>query len=354
MPDNYVDRYFIVDINLVTLNIQDLEKYDTQGMFKIYDKWPEIAQESYNSNQKKINFTDINYIIFAGMGGSGAIGDVFASILSETNIHVDVVKGYHLPITANSNTLVIPISISGNTDETIKILEEAYQRNCKLIAFTSGGQIEKICLEKSIEFRKIKEFHSPRASFPSFLYSILDILSNILPIENEEVIESIRNLKQLKKIISSENISKSNQAISLAKWIKDVPLVYYPFGLQSSAIRFKNSLQENSKIHVIIEDIVESCHNGIVAWERKSNIQPIFIRGTNDHDKTKERFKILTEYFEENKIESKEIISNSGNILSKIINLIYLLDYVSIYKAVLNKIDPSPVKSIDFVKNRLK
>ena len=103
----------------------------------------------------------------------------------------------------------------------------------------------------------------------------------------------------------------------------------------------------------MIEDIVESCHNGIVAWERKSNIQPIFIRGTNDHDKTKERFKILTEYFEENKIEFKEIISNKGNILSKIINLIYLLDYVSIYKAILDKIDPSPVKSIDFVKKKL-
>ena len=191
MLDNCVDRYFIVDINLHILNIHDLEKYDTQCMFKIYDKWPEIAQESFNSNQKKINFIEINYIIFAGMGGSGAIGDVFASILSETNIHVDVVKGYHLPTTANSNTLVIPISISGNTDETIKILEEAYQRNCKLIAFTSGGQIEKICLDKLIEFRKIKEFHSPRASFPSFLYSILDILSNILPIENEEVIVNV-------------------------------------------------------------------------------------------------------------------------------------------------------------------
>ena len=353
MHKNCVDRYFIVHVNSHILQIQDLEKYDSQHMFKVYDEWPKIAEESFKSNQKKINFKNINHIIFAGMGGSGAIGDVFASILSKTNIHVGVVKGYHLPTTANSNTLVIPISISGNTDETIKILKESYQRNCKLIAFTSGGKIEKICSEKSIEFRKIKEFHSPRASFPSFLYSILNILSSILPIKYEEVIESIKNLKQLQKKIYSKNISEKNQAISLAEWIKDTPLVYYPFGLQSSAIRFKNSLQENSKIHVIIEDIVESCHNGIVAWERKSNIKPIFIRGTNDHNKTKERFKIIAKYFEENQIEFKEIMSNDGNILSKIINLIYLLDYVSIYKAVLNKIDPSPVKSIDFVKNRL-
>ena len=204
MHKNCVDRYFIVHVNSHILQIQDLEKYDSQHMFKVYDEWPKIAEESFKSNQKKINFKNINHIIFAGMGGSGAIGDVFASILSKTNIHVGVVKGYHLPTTANSNTLVIPISISGNTDETIKILKESYQRNCKLIAFTSGGKIEKICSEKSIEFRKIKEFHSPRASFPSFLYSILNILSPVIPIKNEDVYESINCLERIKKEISSK------------------------------------------------------------------------------------------------------------------------------------------------------
>jgi len=132
-----------------------------------------------------------------------------------------------------------------------------------------------------------------------------------------------------------------------------MPLIYYPFGLQSVAIRFKNSLQENSKKHVIVEDIVESCHNGIVAWEKKSEVQPILIKGVNDHVKTKEKFMILSEYFQENNIEFKEINSIKGNILSKIINLIYLLDYASIYKAVLDKIDPSPVGSITYVKNRI-
>ena len=156
----------------------------------------------------------------------------------------------------------------------------------------------------------------------------------------------------LQKEISSENLSENNPSLSLAEWITDIPIIYYPFGLQSAAIRFKNSLQENSKTHVIMEYIVESCHNGIVAWEKKSNVQPILIKGADDHIKTKEKYQILAEYFQQNKIKYREIISIEGNILSKIINLIYLLDYSTIYKAVLNKIDPSPVKSIDYVKNR--
>lgn len=322
-------------------------------MHSVYDNWPNIAKLFYEKDLEKVNFTGIDHVIFAGMGGSGALGDVFSAILSKTDLHVCVVKGYHLPKTVDSNTLVVAISISGNTDETLNILKSAHKQDCKLIGFSSGGKMEKFCIEKNIEFRKIEEFHSPRASFPSFLYSILNILSPIIPIKKKDILESIQHLESLQNNISSDNLSDKNSALLLAKWIKEIPLIYYPSGLQSVAIRFKNVLQENTKIHVIIEDIVESCHNGIVAWEKKSNVHPIFIRGVDDHIKTKEKYKILGEYFQKNHIEHKEIFSVSGNILSKIINLIYLLDYCSIYKAILDKKDPSPVKSIDYVKSKI-
>jgi glucose/mannose-6-phosphate isomerase len=214
--------------------------------------------------------------------------------------------------------------------------------------------MEQFCINEKIEFRKIEKYHSPRATFPSFLYSILNILSPIISIKNEEVYESIKNLENIKNEISSENISKSNPAIVLAEWITGIPLIYYPWGLQSPAIRFKNSLQENAKMHVFSEDVIEACHNGVVAWEKKSNVQPIILKGVDDHVKTKEKYQILSEYFQENNIDFKEIYSVKGNILSKIITLIYLLDYTSLYKSIINEIDPSPVKPIEYVKNRIK
>ena len=85
----------------------DLEKYDPSGMHKIYDKWPEIAKQAYDSNLESIDFPNIDNVVFAGMGGSGAIGDLFSSILSKSNIHVSLVKGYLLPKTVDKNTLVI-------------------------------------------------------------------------------------------------------------------------------------------------------------------------------------------------------------------------------------------------------
>ena len=335
------------------LDYSQIEKYDPSGMHKIYDQWPQIAKDAHNSDLESVDFKNINHIVFAGMGGSGAIGELFASILSKTNIHVSVVKGYLLPKTVNKNTLVVTISVSGNTIETLTILDSAHKLDCNIIAFSSGGKIEEYCTKNQINYKKIKSIHSPRASFAKFIFSILKILSSIIPINKQEITQSIESLENLSQKISSDNLSETNPSLDLANFISGIPLIYYPYGLQSSATRFKSSIQENAKSHIIIEDIVEASHNGIVAWEKSSIVQPILLRGYDDYIKTKDRFEIIKEFFDKNSIKYKEITSVPGNILTKIMTLIYLLDYASIYRAILSGVDPSPVLSIDFVKSKI-
>ena len=322
-------------------------------MYKVYDIWPEIAQKSFEAEHESVNFDNVKHIVVTGMGGSGAIGDMFASILSKSKIHVNVVKGYTLPQTVDSNTLVIAVSVSGNTDETLSVLKSAHLLGCKIIAFSSGGKMKEYCETNNIEYRFVPQHHSPRASFTSYLYTILKVLHTTFEIKLDDITESIIEMEKTRVKINSSNLSKENPALQLAERITNIPVIYYPFGLQSAAIRFKNSLQENTKIHAMVENIVETCHNGIVSWEKTSNVQPILIQGVDDFIKTKERWKIMKEYFKNNKINYLETISVTGSILSKIINLIYILDYSSIYCAVMTKIDPTPVKSINFVKSKL-
>ena len=322
-------------------------------MHKTYDKWPEIAKEAYESKLDAVDLKNINHIIFAGMGGSGAIGDIFSSILSKTATHVCVIKGYTLPKTVDSNTLVVTTSISGNTSETLTILDSAKKLDAKIIAFSSGSKMQEYCTKNKIDHRTIPLQHSPRASFTAFLYSMLKVLESVIPVKKQDINDSIIQLQNLQKQISSYNLTKTNPSLSLAQWITGMPLIYYPWGLQAAAIRFKSSLQENVKLHAMAEDVIEASHNGIVAWEKKSNVKPILLEGQDDYVKTKERWKILKEYFEGNNIDYKEIFSVKGSILSKLIHLVYLLDYATIYLAVSSKIDPSPTKSIDFVKKRL-
>ena len=322
-------------------------------MYKIYDKWPDIAKESYKNLLPKIDLKNIDHMVFAGMGGSGAIGDVFASILSKMDIHVTVVKGYLLPKTVNENTLVVCTSISGNTDETLTVLQNSNKSDAKFVGLSSGGLMEDYCEKNSVDYYKIEKEHSPRASFIGFLYSALNILEPIIPISKNEIGESIISLSHTKKEIDSNNLNERNSSLELASWIKSIPIIYYPWGLQSAAIRFKNSMQENAKKHVLFEDVIEACHNGIVSWEIPSNIQPILLQGKDDHVKTQDRWNIMKEFFQERQIDCKEIFSVDGSILTKLVCLIYSLDMTSIYNAIISKIDPSPVNSIDFVKKRL-
>jgi len=336
---------------MITLN--DLKKYDLQKMYETYDQWPQIAKESYNARVDKIRLDGIDHIVFVGMGGSGAIGDVFSSILSKTNIHVSIVKGYILPKTIDKKTLVVVTSVSGNTDETMSILRHTKKIQTNIVAFSSGGKMEKFCRKNRIEHRNIQQNHSPRASFSSFLYYMLAVLQPLIPIKHDDITESIKQMEKLGRNIASDNISPDNKALELAQWINGIPIIYYPWGLNSAAIRFRNSLQENSKIHAIIEDVIESSHNGIVAWEKPSNVQPILLRGKDDYYKTRERWEILKEYFGKKNIDYMELISTNGSILAKIVNFIYMLDYASIYLAVKLKMDPSPVTAIDFMKSKL-
>jgi glucose/mannose-6-phosphate isomerase len=335
------------------LDIHTLKKHDSSGMYKIYDQWPQIANDSFKKNLEPIDFGNISHIVFAGMGGSGALGDIFAAILSKSFIPVTLVKGYTLPKTVNSSTLVVATSVSGNTDETNTILSSAKKITENIIAFSSGGKMQKYCMENHIEHRKIPLYHSPRASFPSFLYSMLKVLEPEIPIEKSDVIQSIEQLSLLSKNICSANLSRNNPSLDIAQWVTGIPVIYYPHGLQAAATRFKNSLQENAKTHAISEDVIEACHNGIVPWEKPSIVQPILIQGDEDYYKTKERWTILKNLFEQSNINYKEIHSVQGNILTKLINLVYLLDYASLYRAVIAGTDPGPVKTIDLIKQKL-
>ncbi|MEM4249555.1 MAG: SIS domain-containing protein [Candidatus Nitrosotenuis sp.] len=330
-----------------------MNEIDRNGMYKVYDNWAQMAADSYNKKHDTIDYKNIDHIVFAGMGGSGAIGDLFSAILSKTNIHVSLVKGYILPKTVDSATLVITVSISGNTAETLTILDSAAKLDCNLVAFSSGGKMQQYCAKHNIEFRQIQKIHSPRASFINYVYSILGTLNSIIPISKQDINESITELQNLSKQINSSNLSKTNPSLDLAYWLCGIPVIYYPWGLQAAAIRFKSSLQENAKTHAIIEDVIEASHNGIVAWEKPSQVKPILLQGKDDYIKTKQRWAILGEYFEKNNIDYKQVVSPSGSILTKLACLIYMLDYASIYYAILNRTDPSPVRSIDFVKERL-
>jgi len=336
------------------INKNILKKYDSKSMHKAYDMWPQLAAYAYDCDDSfELDLKGIDHVIFAGMGGSAAAGEIIRGILSKTDIHTSVVKGYLLPKTIDENTLLVVTSVSGNSEEPLSILEQSKRTQANVVAISSGGKMQEYCKRNNITHKKIEQVNSPRASLPLVLYSTLALFGENFGIKSTDIKESIKCLKQTSKKINSENLTEDNPSLSLAHWISQIPVIYHPAGFYPAALRFKNSLQENAKCNAITEDIIEACHNNIVTWEKISPVQPILLSGVDDHFKTKQRRSILKQYFGDNQIQFWEVESEKGSILTKLINLIYLLDYSTIYNSVINNIDPTPIHSIDYIKSKL-
>ena len=325
------------------------ELQDPGGLHHIYDVWPEMAAASYQDGPAPIPTGDINHIIFAGMGGSGALGDFVGALMSGLDMHVTVVKGYNLPRTADDDTLVVCSSVSGNTAETLTVLKKAASASCRTLSFSSGGAMERYCRRNCLPHHTIQASHSPRASFTSFLYCMLRALDGFTGVSGIDIQESIRVMECTRRAVTADT---ENPAWDLAGWLSGMPVVYYPWGFEAAATRFKNSLQENAKTHAIIEDVLEASHNGIVAWESASSARPILIQGPDDDPLTKKRWHIFEEYFDVHSIPYRVVRAVDGHILTKLINLVYVLDYATIYLAGVRRVDPTPVDSINFVKER--
>ena len=92
----------------------------------------------------------------------------------------------------------------------------------------------------------------------------------MIPVKKDGIVQSIEQLGNLQNQIASSNLDTNNPSLELAEWLAGIPMIYHPWGLQADAIRFKNSLQENAKIHVMAKDVIEACHNGIVSWKKQS------------------------------------------------------------------------------------
>lgn len=325
---------------------------DPSLMHRAYDGWPGLAREAHERRPDPATDGGFGHVVFAGMGGSGALGELFYSLLSRSPVHVDVVKGYRLPYTTGPGSLVVATSVSGRTAETLSALRSALRTGCSIVGFSSGGPLREICSREGVPHYEVPEVHSPRASLVSYLYSMMGPLGRLLPVSAADISESLGHLDSLAACIRSSSPGP-NPALELASWLSGTPVILYPWGLRAAAVRFKNSLQENAKMHAMTEDIIESCHNSIVGWESGSDARPVMIRGADDGPTTRERWEVMSEYFAGRGIGFREVRSPPGCLLTKLVGLIYLLDYASVYLALLRGADPAPVKSIDYVKSRI-
>lgn len=337
-----------------------VQKYDPQNQFKVLQETYNQVENVWNTqiDLEEINSKKFRNIIISGLGGSAISGDLMQNFLKdELTIPFYVNRNYSLPKFADKNTLLVISSYSGNTEETISVFEEGLKKKCNVVCISTGGKIEEIALKKKILLIKMKSGFQPRYALGSSFFTLLKLLSRLgLVPDQNDIVERIKNLWQIK---GEEYSKEGNIAYECAEQlIGFVPVIYSAADITSSAgYRFKCQLNENSKLHAFHNVIPELNHNEIIGWEsfteKQFNAKLINILDESYHPQVKKRFEITTELASKKGLEYLNVESDEDDFKVRLMDLIYLFDWITYYTAVLRGYDPSEINYIHTLKERL-
>jgi glucose/mannose-6-phosphate isomerase len=320
-------------------------------MLEHYLEWYRYTLEAFDYPVYNVrDFSDTEKVIVAGMGGSGIVGDMLATIASDLgNIAVHVFKDFYLPKKlVDSKTFVLSISYSGNTLETISSTAVALEFGAKVGVVASGGRLLDIAKTRRLPYTTVRSGLVPRLALPMMLVAAIKLLSNCSV--NVIPLQTLRS--------SVEILSKINEASSVAREIANVvlqssiPTIVATTRYQALALRFKNELNENSKIPVKVEIIPELFHNDIVGWEA-SKLKDVVVLIDSDIDYENILVNFYEDYLRSLSIKTY-ILKLIGNIIERSLYGSLIAGIASVYIAQRRGLDPLTTKSIAMYKNVLK
>ncbi|MBA3648437.1 MAG: bifunctional phosphoglucose/phosphomannose isomerase [Chitinophagales bacterium] len=304
---------------------------------------------------RKIELTprhkDIRNIVIAGLGGSGIGGNLVAGLIAgKMKLPLVVCKDYFLPEFANEHTLLIASSYSGNTEETLHALEEGINRGCKIVCISSGGSLISIAKKAGLDYVIIPGGKPPRACltysfiqqlFIFYYYGLID--DGFVVGIQEAIIHLDKEEKHIQKL--AKQIAK--------KLNKKIPIIYSAANMEAVAMRWRQQLNENSKVLCWHHVIPEMNHNELVGWRTPGKFAVLLLRNDIDYTRTQHRMNIVKNIISQYTRHIIEIYSKGDSFIEKSLYLIHLGDWVSWYLSSLRKVDASEVNVIDYLKMEL-
>ena len=345
------------------MNEKNILKYDTQDMRKLLVEFPNQVVDAVRIGENfsaPYRSSSIKNIVVTGLGGSAIGGDLLRSYLAdELKIPFAVNRHYFLAKYVDKNSFVIVSSYSGNTEETIASHKEATKRGAKVLCISTNGETEKLARKYNQPYVKIPKGFPPRAALGYSFFPILVVLSKmrIIKSKDKDIAETIVLLKKKSKQYAMLN--RQNLALILAHELYGkLPIVYSSADrLDVVNLRWRGQIAENSKMLAFGHVVPEMNHNELVGWKvlkkQMKNMLVVFLHDKGDYPRVKVRMDIMKEILQKFASRVIEVESEGGSLLARIFSLIYLGDWVSFYLAILNREDPTPVKVIDYLKNKL-
>ena len=310
------------------------------------------AIEIANNTTLSAYTKEIRNILICGLGGSGIGGTIVSDIISsKVNIPIAATKDYSIPNFVNEHTLVIANSYSGNTEETLYALEKCQARGAEIAVITSGGKLKTIAEENKYNKIIIPGNQPPRAMF-GYAFTELFFMLNHYGIIDDSFKSDFDKAINL---IDTEKADIQKQAMNLAKKMyQQTPVIYVAKGFEGVAVRFRQQLNENSKMLGWHNVVPEMNHNELLGWRTNvDDLAVVYFRNKCDYDRNQIRMDINKKVISKFTSNITEIWSKGDSLIENSLYHISVGDWTSWYLSEMNNVDAIEIDVIDFLKGEL-
>ncbi len=342
-------------------DIDEIRLIDKSNMLQFSVEAPKhYAQAKVLAEEVAGSFPKPDNVVIAGMGGSGIGGDLLKDYArDEARLPFEVSRDYTLPAYVSKRSLVVVVSYSGDTEESLSAFLDARKRRSVIFCISSGGALLDNAAKLNVPFLRIPSGMPPRAASPYLFVPQLVLMEKLGLLKgiSKELEEAFLVLKRVCAENSPENPAKRNTGKLLATGLDGTVPVVYGFGVyRAVARRWKQQFNENAKVPAKWETFPELDHNEIVGWEKAGSLaecfSTVFIRDKSESLDARSRIE-TTKSLMPKASKQFEVYAQGEGTLAKMLSTVVLGDFTSVYLAVLRKTDPTPVKTINSLKQKL-
>jgi len=355
----------VIDLDLASdLDRAELyDRLDVSNMRRLMAELPEQCRSAWEAGERweiPPTFFKPRRVVILGMGGSAIGADVAATLaLRMGSVPLQIVRGYTLPH-VDEDTLVVAASYSGDTEETLEAFEAALATSGMRMALTSGGRLARLAGELGYAVLQYQYDGPPRAAIGWGIFPLLAVLERLgaLDVTAASVVTAVRELGQAALDWGIASPYAVNPAKQIAEALHGrVPVIVGPDFFEVAARRWAGQMSENAKQWAFHGALPEVNHNLIVGFGRprlaREALHVLFLDSPLLHPRSRLRVRLTGEALDEAGIQHDELLIGGEEPLDAMLRGTYLGDWVSLYLAMLNGVDPTPIEPIDQLKAKM-
>ncbi|MEA2056791.1 MAG: SIS domain-containing protein [Patescibacteria group bacterium] len=349
-------------------SLEEIKKIDQSNVLGSIEALADQIKHGWKE-ANAVQFTpsaDIKNVVVTGMGGSGLGPDVARHLFKEKLVYpLEVINSYSLPGYVDQHTLVILSSYSGNTEEVLSCAQKAIEKDCQLMAITSGGKLQKITQDNDIPTYiidpKYNPSNQPRMAIGYALAGMMGLLNQagIIEVKQQEIEQAMQATITTLEECRVAQKTNNNPAKNLALMCVDRrPILVGAEFLIGATHVSANQFNENAKTFVDYKVIPEINHHLMegLRLPKSNKLDTLFLFFNSNlyHERNQKRVDLTKQAVEKQDIQTLTIDLHAQSKIGQVFELITLMAFANFYLAIINKINPSLVPTVDWFKEQLK